>query len=110
MCRSKHVSIPHVTVGVMVTPCDRLRACRYYVASGYATGSESRRMRYYAASFTSPGAQSATPMQRVSGITRHCADIVPRPAMLQVAAFLACLVAEGWALSRVRWATLMQVV
>jgi hypothetical protein len=31
----------------MVTPCDRLRACRYYVASGYATGSsESRRMRF----------------------------------------------------------------
>ena len=66
----------------MATPCDRLRACRYYVVAGYATGSsEFRRMRYCAAAFTSPGTQSATPMQRISGITRHCAYIVLRPAM-----------------------------
>ena len=46
MCLFKHFIITYVGVGVMLTPCDRLSSCRYYVVSGYATcSSESRRMR-----------------------------------------------------------------
>ena len=83
ICQSKHVIIKNVEVGVMVTPCDCLRACRYYVISSNAIGSSKpRRIRYYAASCANLGSRSATPMQRVTRVTCQCADIVLRNAML----------------------------